>query len=174
MSLLGLGIGLLGGGGLIGAAIAFIPGAGAVVGRIVAGALAFLSKLPPWVFAVAAALLFALWCLHGKHVAEAKIPALKQQAANSHAAFLAEKKAFAIEKASLDEARHHIDENNRRILAAAVDLDRAKKDAAAADVRNDKLARSTDARIAALRSAATQHKVPCTLSNEARKELEDQ
>jgi hypothetical protein len=177
MSILGPILALVGVGG-IGAALFFIPGAGAAVGKAAAGALAFLSKMPPWIFAVAAAVAFGLWCLHAKNAQHTKdareISRWHMAADNSHAAFLAEKKSFAIEKTSLDQAREIIGKNNLRILAGAADLDRAKRDAAAADARNDKLAQSTDARIAALRSAATHHTAPCTLSNEAKRELENQ
>jgi hypothetical protein len=170
VSILGIGLGILGVGG-IGAAIAFIPGAAAVAGKAASGALSFLSKLPPWVFAVAAAVLFGLWCLHGKQAAEAKIPALRQAAANSHQAFLLEKRAFATEKASLDRANGLIDASNKRIDAAHIELERERVNAAADEARNAKLARSTDQQIAALTRAAGQHQKPCTLSSEAKMEL---
>lgn len=131
-----------------------------------------LAKLPLWVYPIVAAALVALWAIHGKHVAERKIPALEHKAADSHNAFLLEKQQFAIEKASLVGARAQIDGQNKVIAAQGAALDQATQDAAAARARNTKLAETTDAQIAALQAASHQHKTPCTLSDAARRELE--
>jgi hypothetical protein len=129
--------------------------------------------LHPMALVAIAAVIFGLYERHGRHSAEAKIPALQQRAANSHTAFLLEKKAFATEKASLDTALGHIADNNKRILAQAADLDQAKRDDAANIARNGKLAQSTDARIARLKAiSADVHRAPCTLSDEAKKGLD--
>lgn len=161
---------------IISTAVGFVNPAAGMALKVLGGIKDFLAKLPAWVFIVAAALLFAFWCWHEKNHQASKdartISGWQHKAEDSHHAFLLEKGQFAIEKASLDQARKIINENNRRILAEAADLDRAKQDAAAADARNIKLAQSTDAEISALQSAATKHTKPCTLSDEARHELE--
>lgn len=177
MSILGPILGLVGVGG-IGAALVFVPGLAAAAAKLASAAVSFIVNLPWakiwWIVPCLAFFLFGLWQLHGRHVAEAKLPACEKRAADSHQAFLLEKKAFAAEKASLDGARSQIDDTNKRILAQAADLEQAKRDAAAADARNASLAKSTDAKISALQQAALHHTAPCTLSDEARKELENQ
>lgn len=116
---------------------------------------------------------FCLYQVHERHKAERKIPAFQAAFAKEQQAFRAERAAFATEQASLNGALARIDENNRRILAEAADLEQAKRDAAAADARNAKLARSTNAQIAGLVAAAGAHKTPCVLSGAAMRELKN-
>jgi phosphoglycolate phosphatase-like HAD superfamily hydrolase len=167
---------------LIGAAV---PGAGLAIAVAKFGAKTVFGKIGGaissipwakvwWLIPIALALGFGLYRDFQYRKIERKIPALEQRAANSHTAFLLEKKAFATEKASLDAANRLLDANNKRILAEAADFDQAKRDAAAAQAKNAKLAQSTNARIAELQTAATHHTAPCTLSSAARKALEDQ
>lgn len=176
MSILGIGLSLLGGGGVIGAIIALVPGAAEIAGKAVGGTITFLSGIPWgkiwWVFPIAAALAFGLYKDFKYRAIEKEIPALKQRAADSHAAFLAEKKSFAIEKAGLDRANGLIDDNNRRIAAASTELARETARAAVDEARNAKLARSTDARIAGVRASVNAHP-PCVLPDAAKKALDD-
>jgi len=83
-----------------------------------------------------------------------------------------ERAAHAITKQSLAEANGKIRDNNNRIKAAADELAREKAETAASEAHNAKLAQSTDAEIAALRARANQPRKPCTLSDEAKRELE--
>jgi hypothetical protein len=85
-----------------------------------------------------------------------------------------ERTAHAITKQSLAEANTKIDDNNARINAAAGELAREQAETAANEAHNAKLAQSTDAEIAALRARASQPRKPCTLSDEAKRELEGQ
>jgi transcriptional regulator of met regulon len=91
--------------------------------------------------------------------------ASRQETANERA-------AHAITKQSLAECNQKVVDNNARIKAAADTLAREQGEAAANEAHNAKLAQSTDAEIAALRARASQPRKPCTLSDEAKRELE--
>lgn len=162
---------------IVSTAVGLVNPAAGMALKVLGGIKNFLAKLPPWVFVVAAALLFALWCWHEKNhqaLKDAKVIAgWQHKAEDSHRAFLLEKGQFAIEARNLAAANNRIEAQNKVVRQQGILLDQMTRDAAANDARNAKLARSTDQQIAALRSAATQHKTPCTLSDAARRELED-
>lgn len=85
----------------------------------------------------------------------------------------AEVAAHLVTKQSLSDALGKINDTNRRIAAAGVDLDQAKRDVAASEARLAAAAKPTDAAIAELnRSAAGPRTTPCKLSPAAAKALE--
>ncbi|HEY1606027.1 MAG TPA: hypothetical protein VGF77_10580 [Allosphingosinicella sp.] len=138
---------------------------GGLIGRVKQAA-AWLFLHPAWLAAIGCALFGLIQLGEARHA--------RKQAANFESLYHGEQAAHAITKASLSQADGEIADNNRRIDAAHAELTREQAQAAAADARNAKLARSTDAQIAALQAKASDpHRPACTLSDEAKKALGD-
>jgi hypothetical protein len=155
MSILGIALPLLGGGGAIGLALFFL-GPQKVLAFIVAN----------WKpLAIGAVLLLGF--LYVRHLQNEAKDA-RADSARWQGLFHQEKAAFAIEKVSLDGALVRINDNNRRIKAAADELAREKQEAAAADARANARYEATGASVKRLeQSAATKGLPPCKVSQEA-------
>lgn len=174
MSLFGIAAGLLGFGGIATIAGAvFAPGVVVPIlraGLAVAGrALGF--ALDHWqaslvVIAIGAALLFGFHEM-GEARHQAKL-------ADRYAGlYVDEQTAHEVTKNSLAGAQAQIEGNDRRIKAAAAELDREKKQAAADEARADERWRSTKVTVDALEADARDPKrLPCTVSEAARRALE--
>lgn len=173
MSLIGIGFGLLGVGGVAAVAGAiFAPAltlpilrAGAAFATRAAGFVAEHWQATLVVIAIGAAVLFGLQ-ERGEARHQAKL------AANYEGLWHAEQKAHGVTKKSLVDALAQIEDNNDRIKAAAKRYQDDSAQWAKKDAALGKEARSTDERIAGLLAASRRPRAPCTISDEARKALE--
>lgn len=119
-----------------------------------------------WVVPLGAAIVFAL-IERGEAAHQRK---LDQRDA---AGWAGEKKAHQVTKASLDGALAQIADNNKRVIAAAAELEREKGQAAADLARANERWRSTKAGVDALNADARDpRRAPCTVSAEAKRALE--
>jgi hypothetical protein len=124
--------------------------------RLIAGGLAF--------FGLVVALL----------VARGDARHWEKVAGRNHDLLVEERQAHATTAESLRQARGQIDDNKRRILAAAARLDDAKRQAAADQARADERWRGTQSTIVELEADARRgDRKPCTISPAARAALED-
>lgn len=171
MSLLTLGLGLLIPGGIVGAVLKF--GAGAVFGGLgkavkgVAGWAAAHWQLTLALVAIGAAVFYGL---HQRQEArhQAKL------AANFEGLYHGEQAAHAITLRSLAGAKAEIADNNRRIAAAAAELAREQAEWARDKATLEQRWHHTAATIAALEADARRTDTdPCTVSDEAKRALED-
>jgi hypothetical protein len=161
MSILGIALPLLGGGGAITAALFFIGPA---------KLLAFVME--NWKPLLLGAVVLAGF-LYVRHLQNEAKDA-RQDSARWQGLFRQEKAAFAVEKVSLDGALSRITDNNRRIKVAADELAREKQEAAAADARANARYEATKGAVARLEaSAARKGLPPCVVSDEARRALGD-
>lgn len=92
----------------------------------------------------------------------------------NHDLLVESRQALSTTLESLAKAQREINDNNQRVQAAAARLEDAKRQSAADQARADERWRGTEATIADLQAAARRpDRKPCTLSNEARRALED-